>query len=304
MTGSDDAGTAGQGATLPELVLRFASAALAGVGVLGFVVLLGGAMDAVTFQAAGLPTDEALAVVPRGTLIALGAQILVPFLGILFVAGVVLFAWESAAGKDRVRHHRFIVTAAVVVAGVAAHTYFADHRPWGSLVFIAALGVALGVLVVWLAGRRTFLVFSLVAATAVGVFAIASGVLQTRLGPLVRPVALVLTDGQVPVVGIFIAATSDRVYVGQVCAKGKDSDEGDKQSGLMLDIAREDIDQMALGRSDRLSRVIAREGPLLRSLLADNDPGVAEAIAPTQDRDLPCTSEGAKALYDEAGPAE
>jgi hypothetical protein len=61
-----------------DLVLKVLGAVGAGVGVLGFVTLFGGAIIWVRANEAGLPANETVAVVPRAVLVTTGASFLVP----------------------------------------------------------------------------------------------------------------------------------------------------------------------------------------------------------------------------------
>lgn len=61
-----------------DLVLKVLGAVGAGIGILGFVTLFGGAILWVRANEAGLPANEAVAVVPRAVLVTTGASFLVP----------------------------------------------------------------------------------------------------------------------------------------------------------------------------------------------------------------------------------
>ncbi|MGH2878724.1 MAG: hypothetical protein ACRDK4_03835 [Solirubrobacteraceae bacterium] len=61
-----------------DLVLKVLGAVGAGIGIIGFVTLFGGAILWVRANEAGLPANEAVAVVPRAVLVTTGASFLVP----------------------------------------------------------------------------------------------------------------------------------------------------------------------------------------------------------------------------------
>ncbi|MEA2299616.1 MAG: hypothetical protein QOE44_151, partial [Solirubrobacteraceae bacterium] len=61
-----------------DLVLKVLGAVGTGIGILGFVTFFGGAILWLRAKAAGLPANEAVAVVPKGVLVATGASFLVP----------------------------------------------------------------------------------------------------------------------------------------------------------------------------------------------------------------------------------
>lgn len=70
-TGEDPSGSR-------DLVLKVLGAVGAGIGVIGFVTLFGGAILWVRANEAGLPANEAVAVVPHAVLVTTGASFLVP----------------------------------------------------------------------------------------------------------------------------------------------------------------------------------------------------------------------------------
>jgi hypothetical protein len=74
-----------------ELVLRVLGAIGTGIGIVGFVTFFGGVILFVRAKEAGLPATEAVAVVPKGVLVATGASFLVP--SVLLAVLVVLLIW-------------------------------------------------------------------------------------------------------------------------------------------------------------------------------------------------------------------
>jgi ABC-type multidrug transport system fused ATPase/permease subunit len=94
----DGAATAGNNA-----VLQVLGAIATGIGVIGFVAVVGGMIIYTRADAAGLPADQALAVVPRTSLVAAGAVTLVPALALAFLFALVLFAFGRAL--ERLESH-------------------------------------------------------------------------------------------------------------------------------------------------------------------------------------------------------
>lgn len=76
---------------LSTTVVRALGAIAAGIGIIGFVILCGGAITFVRLEAVGLPAVEGVARVPRETLIVAGAQVLVP--AALLTIGVVMLLY-------------------------------------------------------------------------------------------------------------------------------------------------------------------------------------------------------------------
>jgi hypothetical protein len=83
-------------ASLRKLVARVAGAVATGVGVLGFVAVVGGASYWWRFSSAGLPADESVADLTHSQLLVLGVRELFPFMAILTVEAVALYLLEGA----------------------------------------------------------------------------------------------------------------------------------------------------------------------------------------------------------------
>src|SRR6266513_4826433 len=97
------------GATRPadtgsSTVLQVLGAVGTGIGVLGFVAAIGGMIVYTRADAAGLPADQALAVMPRTLLVATGAVTLVPAVALAFL--FVLLLYCVSWGIDQVEKHR------------------------------------------------------------------------------------------------------------------------------------------------------------------------------------------------------
>jgi hypothetical protein len=85
----------------PSLVLQVAAAVATGIGILGFVVFFGGAILWVRFDHAGLPANEAVAVVSEPVLLTTGASFLAPVLLLAVGAVAALLGLDLALGTLR-----------------------------------------------------------------------------------------------------------------------------------------------------------------------------------------------------------
>jgi hypothetical protein len=136
--------TAGGGTQEPQsLVRRLVDLALSAlpaiggtIGFVGFVAVIGGAIQWVRFQSAQLPAAQAVHVTPRGELVAIGAQSLILFtlLGLLAIV-IVYLADPRGEGN---------VATARALAVVAALEFVAVLL----LVHVSALALLAGALVV------------------------------------------------------------------------------------------------------------------------------------------------------------
>jgi hypothetical protein len=74
------------------LVLQVLAFAATGIGILGFVTFFGGALLWVRADQAGIPANEAVAVIPKGVLVTTGASFLVPALLLALGAAAAIYA--------------------------------------------------------------------------------------------------------------------------------------------------------------------------------------------------------------------
>jgi hypothetical protein len=83
------------------LVVKVLTAAASAIGAIGAVAAVGGAIMWLRFYEVGLPAYRAVDVLPRHTLIVIGATALVVFVGLGLAAVAVLYALDpkGAAGK-------------------------------------------------------------------------------------------------------------------------------------------------------------------------------------------------------------
>lgn len=82
-------------ARLGELAWQALPAIAGAIGVVGFVTLVGGAIEWVRFWAAGLPADQAVRVIPEAELVTVGAASLVVYLLLGLFAVLLLYVLDS-----------------------------------------------------------------------------------------------------------------------------------------------------------------------------------------------------------------
>jgi uncharacterized membrane protein YhiD involved in acid resistance len=87
-------------------VVTLAAAVVTGLGTLGWVTFIGGAILWISFQQAHLPSGEAVAKVPTSVLIATGAEFVVAAVGAALVTNVVLYFFDNR--RRRAETHRRI----------------------------------------------------------------------------------------------------------------------------------------------------------------------------------------------------
>lgn len=274
-----------------DLAIQIAGGIAAGIGVLGFVTLVGGAVVSAQLSGAGLPASRAVANVPRTDLLAIGARLLTPFAGVLGLAFLAVYFVErggdrSGDGSEERRVSvlaRMGIVAALTIAGLALTLLDAHSVNASSWVWLACIAVAgLAAITMWAVRNQTFWRFVALGTVMGAIAALVSGYALTQAQPDVRPVALVEADGRV-LVGVFAAANNDEVDVGEVCTHGHDANRGDPSVGSLLVVPRHDVAAMAIGTNGSLSSGIERESGLLNSLPGQPDrlPGSGPPYHPT-----------------------
>jgi hypothetical protein len=252
-----------------DLLLRTLGGIAGGVGVLGFVVLVGGTIVFARLSAAGLPADEAVGDMPRDALLVIGAKALLPF-GVGVVLGsVALFGIDRLLRRRDRRRVRFGIAIAVAVGGVVLHVLLvlSTHAApvWWTYLLLAGLAAALVGLVALVALNEDVVWFLLAGILAAGLFSETSVLIRTFSLTTVRPVALELNDGSV-LGGVYLAETATQVLVGETCTDPHDQNIGDASTGFMRVVAREQVKALVIGTNGSLAEGIRREPQLAASL--------------------------------------
>jgi hypothetical protein len=261
---------------------------IAGVGALGFVALVGGAIFYAQMAALGLPADRIVEAMSRSTLLVVGARMLVPLMAgvALCLALVRLF--------DRCIKARLVGICVVALAFLGFVGVDVVHRAHGSLCLAVAAALMAAILgsVVWVVGirptsgpdeneqrpegpdeneqRPDFRVFGVATTVAAALFAAALGTALAYLAPAVRAVA-VARNGASDIAGIYAASNPTEVIIGEVCQAKPHSFRGSKRSGVLVVVPRSDITTMLISTNRRLSSAIEAEGVLLKRLAVKRD---------------------------------
>src|SRR6202000_1808034 len=122
---------------VPDLIVRVGTAIVGGLGVVGLVTFVGAAILFMRFEAARLPTEEAIAVVPKSVLLAIGAEVVVPLTFALVLTFVVARALVMRVGQKvkfgemevrRSQVKQAVVGLAFVIPGVLIYYWVAIHK--------------------------------------------------------------------------------------------------------------------------------------------------------------------------------
>lgn len=234
-----------------------------GIGVLGFVAFVGGAIEYARLARAGLPAEQALAVIPTANFVAIGAETIVPAVVAGVFAAAALYLWQLVSSRGAVlsgppstRLHdaaqtsdsRFAptpykraVTLVVIFLGLETAAFlqgFEGRGPWEiASFFVLALFTSGVIFVVAFQTRRFFWV----AGTAFLSFAVFLGAVayaRARDALEVRPAAAI--RGGHAITGFFITETSDQMYLARTSNR-----EGANPRILIL--AKDEIGDTAVG---------------------------------------------------------
>jgi hypothetical protein len=240
-----------------------------GIGVLGFVTFIGGAIEFARLDAAGLPAEEAVAVVPTQNLVVIGAGALVPAIGVAFAATAALFVWFVRVGTlERIRHTA--KRRARAVAGILFVSEFVAY------IVLAGNGLVEGVSFLVLTGFTVTITYHLALITerfvwlavptflSLGVFLIGLNVVHAYDSEEVRPAA-VLRDGDAAFIGFFVAHTGDRVYLARLDFNQRGT-EFDRDRSRIVVFENDQITDVAFGPLMEPERALTRASDLAREL--------------------------------------
>ena len=219
-----------------EAALTLVGAGVAGLGVLGLVAGVGGAIMYARFSQAGLPAEEAVAVQPKGVLVTVGAEILIPLAGTVLVALTIyaVLSWlvRKRIGAWVVGHLRILrpngALAVVWAFGAACAVIFyyaqtAGRAPYNSVLEVT--GVAIGASLIWVIVTDLGFPFAIrivVLALLTAVVAGWIGWIRTEDDPTLRGAAVLfespsgerMSELRVSE-GLFVAKTNDRIYLAE-----------------------------------------------------------------------------------------
>ncbi len=241
----------------PDLLLKVAGAIGTGVGVVGFVTLVGGAIEWVRFREAGLPAIQAVSAVPKAELIATGAAAIVPVIAVTIPLILVLLLldrplkWLNKRGPGAGGVLRVLVLS--IPAALAA--YFLAEK-LSAYVYIAAffLAATLAGFSDWVraeraraAGTSAFGWYAAMVLISAGVFASIVGFVDTLDRPKVQSAAVLRKGEDRATPGLYVAETADRIYLGEAVVESEDPVKGKAPNGRILVIPRDVVAGFGVG---------------------------------------------------------
>lgn len=221
-----------------------------GIGVVGFVTFVGGAIEWIRFDRAGIPPTKAVGAVPKTDLIVEGAVGLAPQLlaGLAVVLVLRCFDWlldfTGLKGKIKAGAVVFVLTG----LGVLYANEVAGLPPEILLLLLVLVAVLVGFsLWVRTAHDDSFLWFAGMLLVSVGLFAAALGFIRTARVPKLQSAAVLRAGERTAIAGLYVAETSDRIYLAEAIAQSDSPALGRAASGRIFVIPRDQVSGFAVG---------------------------------------------------------
>lgn len=254
--------------TASDLTLKALGAGATGIGMLGVIAGVGGAIMFERFSQAGLPAEQAVAVQPRTVLLAVGAEALVPLAATMLL---VVAAYWILAQRLRISTSFFAVAAGLgaILYYLAVVSFSFKLHVLLSVIAATCVGCALWALLAGLVssiGAR-----ALILAVITALLGCAIALIRTIDAPKVRGAVVVLARSGKVVAGIYVAETSEQVYLGQVALADSYDDKPKAGSGAIIAISRADISTVAFASNQGLPTALRQASLMARGLKEEPD---------------------------------
>jgi hypothetical protein len=234
-----------------------------GIGVLGFVTFVGGAIESARFHATGLPQEEALSVVPTQDLVVVGARTLVPALVFGILASSLYLITQILAGRreqrlpdpsqrTRVERHgdaARAISLAVLVGVFEVLAFFSTLEAPGALqyvgfIFLGSLMVALTYSIARVTDKFAYLTMTVFLALSLFL----GGVKYVRAWSTngLRAAAIV-RENKKATIGFFVAETGSRVYLARLDLRALEQGRIEQSSARLIGIEKDQVTDLAVG---------------------------------------------------------
>lgn len=265
-----------------ERIAPILGAVATGIGVLGFVTFVGGAIDWARFHATGLPQEQALAVVPTQDLVVVGARTLVPAVVAGLLAGALYAIGQALAGtpEQRISNARLLAraeahastTRAVFLVSwfvvFAVGAFLITLETFGALQFLVFVPLALILAgLTWTVAKATarFAYLALTLFLALSVFM--GGIAYARAldTPELRAAALV-RQNQKAIIGFFVAENAGRVYLARLDGESLEENVIDRSSARLIGVDKDQVTDLEVGAPTDPARALNQAGRLAEEL--------------------------------------
>jgi hypothetical protein len=272
-----------------------------GIGVIGFVTFVGGAVVWARLQGAGFPAAPALGVIPSQDLVVIGTETLVPLIlvaiGVVVVLTILYSIVRLAARRLHTKLSEWLVhleTAAQAgeAFGVALFAFLlvfslavllqihGQLRPEQFLlgVVVSVLLASVGAIIASRTRRLLYLATSTF--VLVGVFLGLIQYLREAGDERVRGAALV-RDHKKAIVGIFVAESASRVYIARVSENSDGTLDGSRSR--LLGVAKDDVTDVAIADRKPIKAALEQGDRLAKELCELEPKAPTSAEDPVED---------------------
>jgi hypothetical protein len=263
-----------------ELVVKALGAGVAGIGTLGLIAGVGGAIMFERFSQAGLPAEQAVAAQPKTVLLAVGAEALIP----LATTMLLLVAIYLVLARRLPIPTGFFAVA----AGVGAILYYLivvsfSFKLHVLVEVVAATAVACTLWALLADPISSIPVRALILAVITALLGCAIALIRTIDAPKVRGAVVVLAKSDKVVAGLYVAETSEQVYIGQVALANSYNDRPKLGSGAIIALNRAEVSAVAFSSNQGLATAL-RQASLMAKALREEPDGdsLAERLSETE----------------------
>jgi hypothetical protein len=267
------------------LALEFVGAS---AGLVVFVTFVGGAMLWGRFDALGLPADRAVAALPRGALVTVGAHALAAPIAAGLAVALLLSIARPLDENGQPRRRVGVILAALIAGEVYVLLRVIDLEIFPRAVLVVGVSVV-AAFAVWHVARRT-VGYRPIGWTVFAAFAVVGGALayaRTTGAPKMEPAAVLLKGGE-GFSGFYVAESSGRLYLAPLTSGGQ-AGLGEDVSGL-YEIPRDEVSRLVVraptqlgpeagGRAEAISLM---EELRTRQALADHPKAVRAPVIATR----------------------
>jgi hypothetical protein len=313
--------TSGDGGGTWQQLGPILGAIATGVGVLGFVTFVGGAIEYARLATAGLPAEEAVAIIPTSNLVVVGATKLVPALIIALMATAAFYVWHVLSygqllvggrlsdaadvaramlrrreGKGQIEDSEFVrgsrlkpsplkraLAVAVVIFACETVYFFVtfNGRGFYQLAVFALLAIFTVTVSAVVAIRSSNTIW-LAVATYLSVAVFVGTLAYAHARDTFQVApAAVIRQNQKASIGFFIAQTSDRVYLGRIAIEAGEPRNTRKKASRILVFPKEQITDVAIGPLMSPHDAFVQAGVLAQELCDQQLPAENQAGAQT-----------------------
>jgi hypothetical protein len=268
--------------SLQTVLLSLVGALATGIGGLGFFTFVGGSVLVARFRGAGLSGTTAVSVVPKSDLLAIGIDQLLAPLVVAFGLVLVLAVSYPRIGPTIGRWGRLAMLTGIAVVALLYYRLQVDPPLGGSHQHRLLLGAAIVILItgtlatdrlgerVISASPANLLRCQLAFATAVFAAVLAFASVQTYAinlsHPEVRAGALLVKGTGEAVAGLYVAQTSDRVWIGKANAGRKVPTRGVRSTGRLIGVPNSAVAAVSIGGYEALPKALKKSEALATEL--------------------------------------